>query len=79
MSQRLNDIDILDLITVLSFLISIENLDQNLTQNDKQELQQDLSEKAERLLNEIHGHLEAQDKRLSEIIERLEKIENDSR
>lgn len=43
----------LDIITLLGFVISVENLNQNLSQNDKQDLQNDLSEKAERILDEI--------------------------
>ena len=66
----MND-DFLDIITLLSFIISIENLEENLSQNDKQDLQNDLSEKADKILNEIHTHLESQDKLLKQIWERL--------
>ena len=61
----------LDIITLLGFVISLENLNQNLSQNDKQDLQNDLSEKAERILNEIHTHLQDQDEKLNRIMERL--------
>ena len=66
-----DNLDFLDIITLLSFVISVENLEQNLTQNDKQQLQNDLSEKADIILSEIHAHLEKQDKLLTEIWERL--------
>lgn len=55
------------------------NLDENLTQGDKQELMEELSNKADVLLKEIHRHLQQQDSKLDQILERLEKIENDSR
>lgn len=61
----------LDIITLLGFVISLENLNQNLSQNDKQDLQNDLSEKAERILNEIHTHLQDQDEKLNRIMEIL--------
>ena len=61
----------LDIITLLGFVISVENLNQNLSQNDKQDLQNDLSEKAERILNEIHTHLQDQDAKLNIIMEKL--------
>ena len=61
----------LDIITLLGFVISLENLNQNLSQNDKQDLQNDLSEKAERILDEIHSHLQDQDEKLNRIMERL--------
>ena len=69
-------LDFLDIITLLGFAVSMENLNANLTQNDKQDLQKDLSEKAEKILNEIHTHLERQDKKIDYIIERLENDKN---
>ena len=65
------NIDFLDIITLLGFMVSVENLNANLTQNDKQDLQQDLAEKSDRILTEIHTHLEEQDKQIKWIIERL--------
>ena len=66
-----NELNFLDIITLLSFVISLENLESNMTQNDKQDLQRDLSEKADWILNEIHSHLEAQDKKIDLIMEKL--------
>ena len=63
----------LDLLNVLSFLIGLENLEANLTQSDKQDLQHDLTVTAERLLTEIHAHLEKQDAKIDEIMNRLEE------
>ena len=62
----------LELLNVLSFLIGLENLEANLTQSDKQDLQHDLTVTAERLLNEIHAHLEKQDAKIDEIMAHLE-------
>lgn len=68
----MNDgLDFLDIITLLSFVLSVENLEQNLDQNDKQQLQNDLSEKADKILSEIHTHLEKQDKLLNQIWSKL--------
>lgn len=66
-----NELTFLDIITLLSFVISLENLEENLSQNDKQDLQNDLSEKAERILNEIHTHLQEQDEKLNRMMEIL--------
>ena len=66
-----NELDFLDIITLLSFVLSVENLEQNLDQNDKQQLQNDLSEKADKILSEIHTHLEKQDKLLNQIWSKL--------
>lgn len=66
-----NELTFLDIITLLSFVISLENLEENLSQNDKQDLQRDLSEKADRILTEIHTHLEKQDEKINAIWEKL--------
>ena len=69
-------LDFLDIIGVLSFAIALINLDENLTQSDKQELVEEFNTNAERLLNEIHQHLKEQDNRLSAIEELLKEIKN---
>ena len=66
----------LDIIALLSFCIGVINLDENLTQSDKADLQEELSKKADLLLKEIHGHLEKQDALLQSI---LEELRNDDR
>lgn len=54
------------------------NLDENITQGDMQDLQQDFATRAESLLKEIHEHLNSQDKKLDNIMRRLENLENDT-
>lgn len=66
----------LDIVALMSFFIGVINLDENLTQSDKAELQESLSQKADLLLGEIHDHLEKQDALLQKI---LEELQNDSR
>ena len=63
----------LDIVSLVSFFVGLENLDMNLTQDDKQDLQQDLADKANLLLSEVHRHLEQQDDKLDIILKRLEK------
>ena len=67
----MNQLSFIDLLSVASFVIGLENLEENLTQGDKQDLQKDLSDKADQLLKEIHSHLEQQDKKIDEILRRL--------
>lgn len=66
----------LDALGILSFVIGAMNLNENLTQGDKQDLLQEFSTKADLLLKEIHSHLEKQDNKLDKL---LEEISNDSR
>lgn len=71
-----NNLDLLDMLSVMSFYISLENLSSNLSQNDKQDLQNDLSNKADLLLKEIHSHLEQQDAKIELILKKLEEKDN---
>ena len=68
----------LDVITLIGFIIGLENLDMNISQTDLQEetnrLDKKVDEKIQYLLSEIHIHLEEQDK----ILRRLEEKLNDS-
>lgn len=61
-------LDFLDLISIASFCIGLMNLDENVTQGDKQELLDKLSEQTKDLLTEIHGHLEEQDQKLDMLL-----------
>lgn len=63
----------LDILGILSFCISLMNLDENLSQGDKQDLQNDLSEKMKIILNEVHDHLQQQDNKLDKILEEINK------
>ena len=67
------EITFLDTLNILSFCIGMMNLNENLTQGDKQDLQKQLSEKTELLLNEIHSHLKEQDRKLDRIMEVVNK------
>lgn len=62
----------IDSLAILSFFIGLANLDENLTQGDKQDLQEDFSNKADALLKEIHAHLKSQDEKLERILKELE-------
>lgn len=70
-SGRNGELTFLDAISIISFCVGLQNLSENLTQGDKQELQKDLADKADKLLAEIHTHLEEQDAKIDEILKRL--------
>ena len=77
----LNDtLGLLDIINVLSFLIGLENLELNVTQNDLEEetkkLDKKVDERMHEALNEIHLHLEVQDDKLDKILKRLNYEDN---
>jgi len=63
----MNNLSFLDLLTILSFVIGVENLDLNIQQNDS--LEQHLSNQDENLLNKIIEQNE-------EIVELLKEQKN---
>ena len=68
----------LDIVTLISFVIGLQNLELNVDQNDMQnqtkEINQTADDRVNKLLTEIHSHLEEQDKKLDLI---LQEIKND--
>ena len=75
-SGEYGEFTFLDSIGIVSFIIGLMNLNENLTQGDKQDLLETFQDKADSLLKEIHQHLEDQDKKIDKI---LEELNNDSR
>ena len=73
-------LDFLDLISIMSFVIGLENLEMNITQNDIATQTADIDERVNKhlheVLDEIHNHLESQDVRLSAIEEKLKEIKD---
>lgn len=65
----------LDIIGITSFIVGLLNLEENLTQGDKQDLMNSLDEHIQSVLTEIHSHLDIQDEKINKILEAI----NDSR
>ena len=70
--RQLNFIDIL---SILSFIIGLQNLELNIDQNDMDRQTQEIHDKASKLVNdalsEIHQHLKMQDDKINKILEVL--------
>lgn len=67
-----NQFDILDIISIINFFIGLKNLNENVEQGS---VQQALQNKT----HDIHEHLSSQDKKIDEILKRLEIIESDTK
>lgn len=69
----------IDILSVLSFIIGLKNLDLNVDQNDMDRQTREIDKKASELVRnaiaEIHKHLEKQDEKINKILEVL-KVEN---
>lgn len=63
--------DFIDAVNLVSFLIGIQNLNENLTQNDKAEIMDKLDRQTRDILIEVQKSLEEQNDMLRKILERL--------
>lgn len=67
---------LLDCITIISFIVGLENLDLNITQDDFQKatakLDKSVNDGINQVLSEIHSHLKKQDEKIDRILTMLE-------
>ena len=71
-TMRYNE-DLLDAVTLLSFMIGIANYGQNLSQNDKDDMMQALDRKTNAMIERLENDLEEQNKLLNEILNILKE------
>lgn len=64
----------MDWLAILSFWITILNLEQNIEQSKDQDIHKANDKQQKEMLQEIHNEFEAQNERLSLIEHRLDKI-----
>ena len=64
-------LEFLDILNILSFIIGWMNYTENLTQGDKQDLMSALDKQTEKMLEDIHTHLQDQDIKIDQILERM--------
>lgn len=73
--MRTNDLSFLDLMSIASFVIALQNLEMNITQEDMFENTDRLDRGLRTNVEEIHKHLEEQDRKLDILLSRLEKLD----
>ena len=75
-SGECGEFTFLDYLAIASFLIGLENLELNITQEDMDAQTADLdarvNSKIEKALADIHFHLQLQDDKLNDLLKRLE-------
>ena len=64
--------EMLDTLTVVSFLIGVANYRENLTQSDKDELLKKLDTQTKEILENLQKEIETQNEMLREILEKLD-------
>lgn len=73
-----SQLNLVDMLSIVSMLFGMMNYSENSNQGDKQVILSGLANQADIMLKDINGHLQQQDKKLDSIIERLDRLENDS-
>lgn len=81
--NRDNQLDFLDIISIISFCIALQNLELNIAQEDLDNQTQALDKTLHENVEELHRHLEMQDKKIDNILRILQAnggvVKNDSR
>lgn len=67
-----NEIEFLDILSVISFIIGLKNYNESLSQRNKQDIMHNFNQDIRYLLKEIQNHLIEQDKKINRIMEKLD-------
>ncbi|MBR3645982.1 MAG: hypothetical protein IKN54_06150 [Lachnospiraceae bacterium] len=62
----------IDMLSIISFCVGLQNLDLNIAQDDLDNQTQELDRELRSVVDEIHKHLEMQDEKLDMIMKRME-------
>lgn len=68
------ELTLLDLISIVSFCVSLQNLELNLDEQDLNRQTQELDKSLKGVVDDIHNHLSVQDAKLNLILNKLEGI-----
>ena len=71
------DRNFLDAVSMVSFVVGLANYYENLTQSDKDDIMNRLDQQTKDILEKVQDALEAQNKMLREILERLKGEQNE--
>lgn len=77
-SGKNGELTFLDMISIISFCVGLQNLDLNLAQEDLDKQTQELDKRLHNVIDDIHRHLSVQDTKLNLILNRLEVMGNDT-
>lgn len=71
-----NNLDVLDILAIASFLVGMQNLDLNLAQEDLDNQTKELDKSLREVVDNIHKHLKVQDEKIDYIIKAVENDKN---
>ena len=61
----------IDILSILSFFVGLQNLDLNVEQSDLDDQTQELDKRLRNVVDDIHRHLQEQDKKIDEILKKI--------
>ena len=73
MSGENGSLTFLDLLTIISFCVGLQNLDLNIAQDDLDKQTKELDRRLREVVDDIHQHLQVQDAKLDRILSEVEK------
>ena len=62
----------LDIISIISFCVGLQNLDLNITEQDINNQTQELDRRLKEVVDDIHRHLQAQDDKIDAILSEVQ-------
>ena len=72
------ELTFIDLISIVSFCVGLQNLDLNIAQEDLDNQTQELDRRLHEVVNDIHRHLQTQDTKIDYIISKLGSLRQDT-
>ena len=72
----MNELSFIDLISIVSFCVGLQNLDLNISQENLDNQTQELDGKLRDNVDDIHEHLRRQDAKIDQILEVLKNDKN---
>lgn len=66
----------LDILSIMSFCISLQNLDLNISQENLDNQTQELDRRLRAVVDDIHQHLKNQDIKIDKILSMLEELKH---
>jgi hypothetical protein len=70
-----NDLDFLDILSIISFAISIANYNQNLQQSSNDDLMKEIDQKTKELLSKLESDISRQNADISDIKQMLTNLQ----
>lgn len=61
-------------LNIASFILGLMNYEENLTQNDKSEILQNSQNVSDKVIERIEQHLKIQDKKIDELINKINEL-----